>query len=1685
MVQSHFLSQDIIAPAAKFTMPESGGRITSTPQLAYCLSLLQPSLLSKEGLNEAECNWLQVVDSDPDEQARLQSMATDVIRAFVQDGLKKSGAVAEVVSLAAVLEQDDFRKLLQVFVDGIEQSLLLEIHLLDGLAYLMRNAPQGSLDADDLVKILELLNTRLKGTHQQSTQRDYRLALSVSCVLNSMFDCQVEGLEREQLHEPLYQYLKELQQSSDPCLVYQAAYAFQALQYIPDNETILKAMLRRTGKVVRGISGVVSAVKALDLDQFIDGLQHIQEEMPGVKDVISMVNDAYKDAKGLAESGQGFLESLKEGLSFSRKSAWYLVLRGLDSLLQEGRLAEFDQLIRKAPCQSNPAFQWGVCQRLGELAANTVWDTKTRQCAIAFLGEIYIDDAQWGQHANIKQWILRILSNLAELTEEPVAGHAKGLLRNLESDGDMEKRALYQVCVKEYQDSYAVMVTLSSPKESRLLNSVQNIPEVETPLRQLRYERLKERGQDVYVSPRAKLHANATSDFDLMSKVQEFLSSDRKVFLLLGDSGAGKSTFNRTLEIDLWDKYGKTDNRIPLFIHLPAIDKPENCLIDKQLQHLNFTESQIRELKLHREFILICDGYDESQQTQNLYMSNQLNQAGQWHAQMVISCRTESIGVDYRSCFRPTDRNNGGNSNLFQEVTITPFNSDQIQDYVEQYVILREPPWKSEDYLQALKQVPNLRDLVTNPFLLKISLEVLPRLLKTNSEFSASRITRVELYDEFVAQWIERGQIRLREIELSPRDQEAFNMLLDSGFNQVCISYLKELATAIYDNQRGNPSVDYSERRDQKTWKRIFFNNLDGKNLLRESIPLIRSSEQYRFIHRSVLEYGLALAVFDPTAHNESQEPTLSSSRRGSASSALSFEDSALIKGPTNTIEKSLLDSPFGRKSFVADRSISQFLVERAQQQPVFMQQLLSAIERSKTDKEVRVAAANAITVLVRAGVKFIGADLRGIKIPGADLSYGMFDSAQLDEADLRKATLCNIWLRKASLCEAQMTGVKFGELPLLQIPLQVCCCAYSREGVVLAVGLDDGFILLYRRTSRWGIVRLLEGHSDDVLHLAFSESDDRLASGSKNGEVRVWDVETGDCVRTLQCDGEIRVWDAEGVETFHFPGEILDIVAYSPNGFRVASGSKDNIVRLWDVETDKHLQILQGHDRRVYCATYSPNQGQIASGSVDNTVRLWSVATGKCVHILEGHGEYVLSVAYSPDGGQIASGGFSGVIKLWNVETGNCVHTLHGHSNFVNTIMYSPNGVQIASGGMDQTVRLWNVETGDCVHTLNGHNSTVTSIKYSPKGDQICSTSSDRTVRLWHVETGNFSPNLQGHNASVNAVAYSPNGEKIASGSLDTTVRLWDVETGNCLHTLHDGTIPIYTIAYSPKGGQIASGGEDKTVWLWDVVTGKCIHTFQGHDGAVHGIAFSPNGGQIASGGMDKTVRLWNVETGDCTSTFQGHDGALEVIAYSPDGNQIASGSSDKTVRLWDVQTGSCVHTFQGHSGGVTCAAFSPSGSQIASGSDDKTVRTWSIETGSCVYTLEGHTEMVMSVAYSPKGDWVVSGSYDNMVLLWDIDIGQFLVAITGFSGTVTSIACQDTSNGQYLVTGSADKSVRRWRITKDGNEYQAHLCWSSSNDGLVVAEANFSNVQGLSQEDWALLQQRRIEMTVTQITE
>ncbi|MCL5875413.1 MAG: WD40 repeat domain-containing protein, partial [Candidatus Dependentiae bacterium] len=278
-----------------------------------------------------------------------------------------------------------------------------------------------------------------------------------------------------------------------------------------------------------------------------------------------------------------------------------------------------------------------------------------------------------------------------------------------------------------------------------------------------------------------------------------------------------------------------------------------------------------------------------------------------------------------------------------------------------------------------------------------------------------------------------------------------------------------------------------------------------------------------------------------------------------------------------------------------------------------------------------------------------------------------------------------------------------------------------------------------------------------------------------------------------------------------------IESVAWSPDGTKIASGSGDYTVRIWDANNGNELRTLTGHTNEVFSVAWSPDGTKIASGSWDQTIRIWDVKTGRVLHTITGHGYYVYSIAWSPDSTKIASGSGDYTVRIWDANNGNELRTLTGHTNEVYSVGWSPDGTKIASGSLDRTVRIWDAKTGRELHKLIGHKNEVFSVAWSLDSTMIASSSWD-AVRIWNANTGKELRTLTGHTNWIVSVAWSPDGAMIASGSKDHTVCIWDANAGKALYTLTGHTSAVTSVAWGLDGTRIASGSWDQDVRIWDI---------------------------------------------------------------------------------------------------------------------------------------------------------------------------------------------------------------------------------------------------------------------------
>jgi hypothetical protein len=298
--------------------------------------------------------------------------------------------------------------------------------------------------------------------------------------------------------------------------------------------------------------------------------------------------------------------------------------------------------------------------------------------------------------------------------------------------------------------------------------------------------------------------------------------------------------------------------------------------------------------------------------------------------------------------------------------------------------------------------------------------------------------------------------------------------------------------------------------------------------------------------------------------------------------------------------------------------------------------------------------------------------------------------------------------------------------------------------------------------------------------------------------------------------------------------------------------------------------RTLKAHSSWVTGVAFSSDGQRLASGSWDQTVKLWDVSTGKELSTVGSKMEEVQALAFSRDGHWLAAENSSNTVTLWDAKTGREVHRLPSNkplgvlgSSWVYSIAFSPDGRWLASGVDDKTVRVWDVSTGRKLRDLAALRRSVIYAAFSPDGRWLASGDGDKNVRIWEVSTGQEIRRLSGHKKPIYAVAFSPNGHWLASASADKSIKLWDFVTGREVHTLTGHGNLVTSLAFSPDGRWLASGSWDKTIKIWDVETGREAQTLGGHGHSIYTVAFDSSGHWLASGSEDGTINLWRLSGG------------------------------------------------------------------------------------------------------------------------------------------------------------------------------------------------------------------------------
>ncbi|OJD17489.1 hypothetical protein AJ78_02410 [Emergomyces pasteurianus Ep9510] len=302
-----------------------------------------------------------------------------------------------------------------------------------------------------------------------------------------------------------------------------------------------------------------------------------------------------------------------------------------------------------------------------------------------------------------------------------------------------------------------------------------------------------------------------------------------------------------------------------------------------------------------------------------------------------------------------------------------------------------------------------------------------------------------------------------------------------------------------------------------------------------------------------------------------------------------------------------------------------------------------------------------------------------------------------------------------------------------------------------------------------------MPGHRTDIRSLALS-SDDRMVSSASNGSLKIWNVRTQTCLRTLECGYSL-------------------CSAFLPGDKIVVVGNKNGELEVFDIASSTLLDTIQAHEGPIWALHVHPDGKSMVTGSADKTAKFWDFKVVqeeilgtkrtsprlKLVHTrtLKVNDD-ILSIRFSPDARLIAVALLDNTVKVFFVDTLKLFLILYGHKLPVLNMDISYDSKLIVTCSADKNVRLWGLDFGDCHKAFFAHQDSIMAVAFVPNnnegnGHHFFSASKDRMIKYWDGDKFEQIQKLEGHHGEIWSLAVSHSGEFIVSASHDKSIRVWE----------------------------------------------------------------------------------------------------------------------------------------------------------------------------------------------------------------------------------------------------------------------------------------------------------------------
>ncbi len=605
-------------------------------------------------------------------------------------------------------------------------------------------------------------------------------------------------------------------------------------------------------------------------------------------------------------------------------------------------------------------------------------------------------------------------------------------------------------------------------------------------------------------------------------------------------------------------------------------------------------------------------------------------------------------------------------------------------------------------------------------------------------------------------------------------------------------------------------------------------------------------------------------------------------------------------------------------------------------------------------------------------------------------------------------------------------------------------CASMDSQGSCQA-----GELILWNLDARKEIIRW-SAHSGWVEALVFSPDGRVAISGGADGQIILWDAQTGTEIRRL--DG--------------LPSGIVGLAITTNDA--LFAGSQDGSMILWDLQSGAILQRFANSPAALTTLAVAANSPLAATGYKDGRLILWDLTSGNPLRQVEGNGEPMVGVAVSPDGSYVIT---TMVLTISKIDSQSGIVTnAYSTGGTPGPVMISPDGksaLVLLGGGILQ------VSTADMHQMLmlmpGAELEDYTACDLSQDGRMLITGHANGTLRLWSVvEALEYKTSQTGLTFS-DSLSISQDGQYLLLGDAGAGAHsplLWQIANAKVIQNFQENNIVTapQSVVLSPDGQYAAAGGGNintnmPQASIWSLESGEVLcHLESEYRSPVRSLAFSPDSQYLLVGSQSTELELadakndlilWDVQNCQLVRRF-AMDQKLDVtdIAFSSDGKLAATGTAySKYVSLWDVGTGQELRRFSLPVSSGFLPIF-----DVAFGVDDQTILApglgtiyqWEINSGKILRQFIGATDMIWSLDASPDGKYLLSGANNGEVILWDLATGEELYKLPAHTMPVLGVTF--SPDGKYAYSISTDGLLVQWRVPVEQTISEL-LDWISTN--------------------------------------